>query len=68
MGLVHLLCCKLLYHLLGTYSGNYGSLFLIKKSEFYGEQKKESVICMIEKSVPQDHRLSSLHKPCDAKR
>ena len=38
---------------------------------FNGEQEKEPIILYedgIEKSIPRDHRLSSLRKPCDASR
>ena len=40
-----------------------------KNAMFNGEQEKESIICVrIEKSVPRDHRLSSLSKPRGANR
>ena len=37
---------------------------------FNGKQERESIICvkLIEKSVPHDHHLSSLGKPCDARK
>ena len=44
-------------------------LFNIQCALFSGEQVKESIICVldgIEKSVPRDHRLSSLGNPRDA--
>ena len=34
---------------------------------FSGEKEKEFIIHVIEKSIPQDHHLPSLGKPCDAK-
>ena len=54
-------------------SGFSGSLyvFLIQNAVHSDEQEKESIILVrvgIEKSVPRDHRLSLLCKPCDAKR
>ena len=45
--------------------------FPIENEELIGEQEKSSIICVedgIEKSVPRDHNLSSLDKPCDANR
>ena len=44
------------------YSGTSGSLLLIKKKRIHYSSKGR-----IEKSVPQDHHLSSLGKPRDAK-
>ena len=45
-------------------------LFKCKNAVFNGEQEKESIFCekvgLLEKSVPRDHRLSSISKPCDA--
>ena len=49
---------------------NLGAFFNYANAVFNGEQEKESTIHVgkIEKSVPQDHHLSSLRKPRDAKR
>ena len=58
---------------ISMYSGFSGSLFHvlpIKNEIFRGEQVQESIICVRmgwKKSVPCDHRLSSLSKPGDAK-
>ena len=48
-----------------------GSLyFKYENALFKGEQENEYYFCEngIEKSVPRDHHLSSLGKPCDSKR
>ena len=58
---------------ISAYSGTSGSLFHVfkykKKTEFNGEQEKESIIFVRmrkKKSIPRDQRLSSLGKPRDA--
>ena len=48
-----------------AYSGTSRSLFTIKKTVV--SKKKNLCEGRIEKSVPQDYRLSSLCKPRDAK-
>ena len=51
-----------------AYSGTSGSLFLCKKTVVSKKKIHYSCEGRIEKSVPRDHRLSSLGMPCDAKR
>ena len=58
---------------ISAYSGLSGSLFhvflILKNEVLSGEQAKRihySCADGIEKSVPCDHQLSSLSKPCDA--
>ena len=45
-------------------------VFLNKKEVFSGEQEKNPLACKdgIEKSLPHDHRLSSVGKPRNANR
>ena len=62
------LLCKGCHHVRFAYSGTSGSLFKNKRNSGEQENYLISFESRIQKSVPQDHCLSSCGKPSDAKR